>query len=284
MYTTNATFNFYYILMLPKNLEKFLDAVDLQDSRDYIYEDEYMKEYWAWTTSWSKRDKNKMIIRDQFDQKKTWKACWSYATQQIINWNNVKEYASEWFEYKQKNPKYLWYWLQSSRWRPNRWSSITEQLRYARKIWAIEGWMRAITREGRKNAIDNWFYLLTWSKDCDWRKTWASGKFVYKKNAWWHMFPIVDYNEEWWIVPNSFWDDRWDKGYFTVPYEDEKYLFSTQVVIDADDTWTLKSLNFAREFDEAISLWITNGTNPDKPATRREVAVMNLRVYKMLKD
>jgi len=284
MNTIMITFTFYCTIMLPKNLEEFLDTVDLQDSRDYIYEDEYMGEYGQGNSQSSSWDKSKMIIRDQFDQKKTRKACWSYATQQVINWNNVKEYAKEWFKYKQTNPKYLWFSLQNSRWRPNKWSSITEQLRNARKMWQIEWWMRAITTEGRKNAIDNWFYLLTWSKDCDWRKTGAAGKFVYKKNAGGHMFPVVDYNDEWWLVPNSFGKDRWDKWYFVVPYEDEKYLFSTQVVIDKDDTGTLESLNFKREFNEAIELWITNGTNPDRPATRREVAVMNLRVYKMLKE
>ena len=72
---TMITFNFYCIIMLPKNLEDFLEAVDLQDSRDYIYEDEYMGEYGQGNSQSSSWDKSKMIIRDQFDQPKTRKAC-----------------------------------------------------------------------------------------------------------------------------------------------------------------------------------------------------------------
>jgi len=136
--------------------------------------------------------------------------------------------------------------------------------------------MRADTMEWCKNAIDNWFIIYTWSSKFDWRKSWAS--WVAELWNWgWHAFIIDWYNNRWFTCPNSFWEDRWDGWYFTVPYEYFDKMFSKNVIIDKDDTWIISRLSFDREFQKAIEAGITNWERPNEPATRKETAVMIYR-------
>jgi len=276
---SSITFNFYCILMR-EDLELYLDAVDKSDSRDYLYAD-YMHEY-ATGKLWPIRDTLINKIYDQFDQSSTYKACTCYWLWIINNWNNLAEYWSKWFDYEQQDPKWLRHTFQSTRWYPNKWSSLQEMMRFYKKMWLIDWYMRANTIEECKHAIDNGFLIYTWTKSCNWRETSKKKAFVYKKNWWWHCFSIVWYNDKWFIAANSFGTDRWDAWYFTIPYDDYKYLYSKYVIIDKDDTWTLKNLEYQREFQKAIELWITNWDRPNDKASRKEVAVMIYRLYKKL--
>ena len=260
-------------------LTEYLTVVDNPSSQDYIRED-YMKEYARWISS--KFDKTKVKVRDQFDDPTTYKACTNYALCVVYNWYNVFEYANKWLNFEQVNPKTYWHIFQNSRWRPNIWSDIQTMLKFYRKMWWIDGNMRADTIEWAKNAIDNWFLIYTWSDKFDWKKSWEQKKAV----LWdwgWHAFSIVWYDTKWFIAINSFGSDWGDKGYFTVPFEYFNKLFSKNVVIDKDDTGIINELNFEREYKEAIELGITNGIDPDKPATRKQVAVMIRRAIKNLK-
>ena len=261
--------------------EAILDVIDTPDSRDYLYED-FMKEYSEWVPHkiW---DKNKIEIWDQFDQPTTYKACTCYWLTGIYNWYNVAEWEKYWKEFKQENPRWKWEAYQATRWRPNKWSSLQAMMKFFKSRKLIDWYLRATTIEWMKNAIDNWFEIYTWTNSCSWRATWKAWVFTYKKNGGWHCFYLADYNDKWFLAVNSFWKDWGDEGAFIVPYKDVRYLFTTYVIIDHDDKWVLEKLNFDREYEEAIKLWITNWTRPDDPASRKEVAVMNYRLYKMLK-
>ncbi len=264
-----------------ENIELYLDSVDLQDSRDFIYEEIYMKDHGEGNKMGQIRDRATMKIYDQFDQKETYKACWGYGLTTIFNGNNVEEYRAKGFEFEQENPKHKRNAFQAHRWYPNRGSSLQENMKFfMRKGW-IEWYMKAQTLEGAKNAIDNWFLIFSWTNRCSWRKTDKAGEFVYTADWGGHLFPLVWYNSKWFLVPNSFGLDRWDNGYFVVPYADHKYLYSTYVVVDKDDTGILKDLQYQREIKEAIEKGITNGLNPNVPVTRAEASVMALRASKL---
>ena len=263
--------------MLPKNLQDFLDSVDLQDNRDYIYEDVYMKEYWDWKKVWPIWDELVNKIYDQFDQESTYKACGGYSLWIIYNWNNIIEYQNKGFKFEQENPKTYRHIFQNKRWRPNRWSKVTEILKFFRDVWLIEWRMIATTIGWLKNAIENWFLVMTGTQHCDRRKASKKKEYVYSKNYWWHFFDIIWYDKKWRIAANSFGTDRWDMWYFKIPYKYTKYLFQRRVVVDKDDKGIIENLNFAREYKEAIDLWITNWTDPNKPATKKEVSVMIYR-------
>jgi len=251
-------------------LTEYLTVVDNPSSQNYI-RDDYMHEYSKWVAS--KFNKEKIKVRDQFDDSTTYKACTNYALCAVYNWYNVSEYESKWVEFEQVNPKTYWHIFQNSRWRPNVWSDVQTMLKFYRKMWWIDWHMEAKTTEWAKNAIDNWFVIYTWSSKFDWKKSWEQKKAVLW-NWGWHAFSIIWYDTNWFIAINSFGADWWDKWYFTIPYEHFDKLFSKNVVIDKDDTGIINELNFEREYRKAIELGITNWLDPDKPATRKEVAVM----------
>ncbi len=265
------------------NIELYLDAVDQQDSRDYIYEDIYMSDYWDWKRKSSMWDKKDMKVYNQFHQKTTYKACTCYGLWSIYNWNNVQEYNSKWFNYKEEDPKHKRHAYQTMRWRPNVWSSLQNMMKYYIKNKRIEWYMRAKTLEWVKNAIDNWFLIYTWTNKCNWRKAGSKWEFVYDKKWGWHCFAIIWYNKDWLIAVNSFWTDRWNDWYFTIKYEHFKYLYSMNVIVDKDDSWILNNLKYENEFKKAIELWITNGSDADKPATKKQVSVMIYRSLQLRK-
>jgi hypothetical protein len=64
-------------MTLPIDFEQHLTTTDLQDSRDYIYEEHFTGE--EANGDGTIRDKYKMAIRDQYDQPETYKACTNYA-------------------------------------------------------------------------------------------------------------------------------------------------------------------------------------------------------------
>jgi hypothetical protein len=141
--------------------------------------------------------------------------------------------------------------------------------------------MRSNTKQWTKNALDNWFLIYTGTNKCNWKATSKSWVFVKKLNAWWHCFFIVGYDDNWFIAVNSFWNDWWDNWYFNIPFDNYNDLFSKNVIMDQDDTWIIKNLNYEREYKEAIELWITNWTRPNDTVTRKECAVMAYRASKI---
>ena len=262
--------------------ENILDTHDEPSSKDWLYSDfiKNIEESGEWLNSETYRDKTKMKVRDQFDQKTTWKACSVYWLTSPYNWYNVREWASRWLEYKQENPRRKWEAYQATRLRPNIWSSLQAILKFFRERKLIDWHVKAIWVEEMKNALDNWFYIYTWSKHCSWKNAWKKWEFVYTTKWWAHCFSIIDYDGKWFTAINSFGDDRWNKWYFNIPFEDIKYLYSANVIIDHDDTGSLQKMKDEADIQKAISMWITNWSNLDDTATRREVILMMIRWLK----
>jgi len=265
---------------LPKNFETFLVTEDRTDERDYIFEDHFWDEFGNWLTQiWNNK---KMEIRDQYDQKLTYKACSWYWLCAIFNWYNVEEYKMQWLKFDQENPKWKWKAFQEMRWYPDIWASLQDQMKFYIKNGWIEWYMRSNTLQWTKNSLDNGFLIYTWSNKCDWRKTGASWIFVKKLNWGGHCFSIIGYNEKWFIAVNSFGYDWGDDGYFIIPFENYNDLFSKNIIFDKDDTWIIKNLNYENEYKKAIELWITNWTRPDDNVSRKEGAVMAYRASKIV--
>lgn len=255
---------------------------DLPKETDRKFEDVFWDEVGEWLPKITKRP-TEAIVYNQNSDKRTLKACWWFWTYHIYNWNQINERKNNWMVFNQEDPKNYWFRFQQSRWRKNTWSSIQEHLAYMKNVErSIDGHVICATEDQMKRAIDMWSRILTWSNKCDRYKTGINKKFTYK--ALWeaHIFAIVDYDDSrgWFIAENSFGEWRWDKWYFLIPYGYKKYLYSCNAIIDADSTGMLQAYKYELEFKEAIELGITNGTNPDQPATRKEVAVMVLRWLK----
>jgi hypothetical protein len=263
-----------------KNIELYLQAVDTTDTRDYIYEDIYMKDHWNGIKAGPIWDTAKMKIYNQFDQTSTYKACSCYGLWWVYNGNNVEEYWQKEIEFEQEDPKNKRFPFQAKRGRPNEGASLQNMMKFYIKRERIEWYLKVNTEDGMKNAIDNQFLIYSGTKYASWRKTWAEWKFVYYKNWGWHCFFIVWYDDIGRICVNSFGKKRGKDWYFTVPYADTKYLFTRYAIVDHDDTGVLKNMEYQKEILESIALWLTDWTRPKEPASREEVWVIWLRVLK----
>ncbi len=262
--------------------ENELETIDSPSSKDWKYSDfiKNREENAEWISENKWWDKEIMIVWDQFDQDTTYKGCTAYWLTSPYNWYNMKEYADAWVEYSQEDPRRKWEAYQATRWRPNVGSSLQKMMSFFRTRKLIDWNVVANGVEEMKNALDNDFYIYTGTNSCNWRETSRTGIFVYKRNGWGHWFAIIGYDEIWFIAINSFWDDRGNKGYFTIPFKDEKYLYSTNVIIDHDNTGSLQSMKDDADIQKAIELWITNWSNLDDMATRRETVLMIVRWLK----
>jgi hypothetical protein len=256
-----------------------LDTKDEPTSDDWLYSDfiKNQEEGAEWDRPVIYRDKDVMKVWDQFDQNTTYKGCTAYWLTSPYNWYNVREWAKSGLEYEQENPRWKWEAYQATRWRPNVWSSLQKILKFFRDRKLIDGSVTAVWVSECKNALDNWFYLYSGSKYCNRRKSWASGKFVYNRKWGWHAFAIVDYNDEWFIAINSFGDDRGDKGYFIIPFDDFKYLYSCNVIIDHDNTGSLQTMRDDCDIQKAIEMGITNGSDLESFAIKRDIVLMLVR-------
>ena len=192
------------------------------------------------------------------------------------------EFAKEWIEFEQEDPRWKWLAFQSERWYPNAWASLQEMMTFFKNRWLIDWFVKCKTAQECKNALSNWFGIYTWSNKCNWKSTSKEKKFVYDINWAAHCFAVVDFDDNWLIAINSFWDKWWDNWYFYIPDEDYKYIFSTYAIVDHDDKGKLDVLRFNMEYQKAIEMWITNWSRPNDSATRKEVAVMNYRTFKLL--
>lgn len=213
--------------------------------------------------------------------KRTLKACWGYGITHLHNWEQMNEWKDNGVVFIEEDPKNYRFRFQQLRGWKNIGSSIQEHLDFMRNVErSIEWSVLCNTEDQMKKAIDRGCYIFTGSRLCDRTKTWKTGIFANVWSAPWHLFAIIGYDNKWFIAPNSFGESWGDKWYFHIPYGYKKYLFSCNAIIDSDSTWKLQAYKYELEFKKAIEEGITNWTDPDKPATRKEVAVM---VYRWLK-
>lgn len=247
---------------------------------DYLWND-----YFEWWESWESKkiaDLMEWKIFNQNANKDTLKACSAYWLTYIYNWYQVVEYEKNWLIFEQDDPRWKWRAFQEERWMINSGASLQDMLDFFKRRWLIDWYVKCTTAKEVSNAINNWFLIYTGSAKCNWTKAGKSWKFEYDENGAKHCFSIIDVDWTDLIGINSFWDKRWTNWYFRIPFENYKDLYSTYAVIDHDDSGKLETLKFNAEYEKAIELWITNWTRPNDTSTRKETAVMILRMYKKL--
>lgn len=255
---------------------KLLCAVeDRPDERDFL-----RSEYCEWLDNEKDFPWRELKVWNQYDQKETYKACSAYWLTAVYNWLQIIEFRKQGIEREQENPRRKWNVFQAERGYPDMWASLQDMMKFFIKREKIDGYVLCKNIQECKNALKNWFGLYTGSKECSWSKTSKAKSFVYDKNWANHCFAIVDYDDNWLRAINSFWENWWDKGWFYIPDECYKYLFSTYVIVDHDDTGKIDEMRYEMEYNEAIKSWITNWVRPNDYATRKETAVMVYRATK----
>lgn len=238
------------------------------------------EEYAEWWESKKVLDQVKLKVRNQNENKDTYKACSAYGLTYCYNWYQAIEYKKNGLEFEQDNPRWKREAFQAERGYPNSWASLQDMMGFFKRRGLIDWYVRCRTAQECRNAINNWCLIYTWSNKCNWSKTWSNKEFVYDPNWVAHCFAIVDYYDWWLIAINSFGEKWWDNWYFKIPDTEYSNIYSTYAVIDHDDTGKLGELVFNAQFQKAIELGITNWTRPDDYATRKEISVMVYRWYK----
>lgn len=237
-------------------------------------------EYAEWVGDKVKFPWDKLKVRNQYDQKETYKACSCYGLTAIFNGNQILEFEKQGIEFVQEDPRWKWLAFQAERGYPDMWASLQDMMSFFTKRKLIDWYVRCKTAQECRNAIKNWCWIYTWSSKCSWSKTKKSGIFTYDENWANHCFCIIDFDDNWLIALNSFGESRWDGGTFYIPDDNYKDLFSTYAIVDHDDTWKIEEMRYNMEYNKAIELWITNWTRPNDYATRKETVVMIYRATK----
>lgn len=270
--------------MTDEELKQLYSIEDRPDERDFLWSDyvDY-EEYAEWESDRKPFPWTELIVRNQYDQKETYKACSAYWLTAIYNWEQILEFRKQGIEWEQEDPRWKWNVFQAERGYLDMWASLQDMMKFFTKREKIDWYVLCKTAQECKNALKNWCWIYTGSSKCSWSKTNKENKFVYDANGANHCFAIVWYDDNGLIAINSFGKSRWNNWYFYIPNENYKDLFSTYAIVDHDDTGKIDQMKYEMEYNEAIKKWITNWTRPDEPATRREVAVMIYRATKNLK-
>jgi len=261
--------------MTDEELKKLNAVEDRPDDRDFLW-----SEYCEWLEEKTKFPGRELVVRNQYDQKETYKACSAYWLTAVYNWLQILEFRKQSIEWEQEDPRWKWNVFQAERGYPDRWASLQDMMKFFTKREKIDWYVKCVTAQECKNALKNWCWIYTWSALCSRSKTSQSKRFIYDANGANHCFSVVDFDDYWLRAINSFWKKRWDNWFFYIPDEDYKNLFSTYAIVDHDDTGKIAQMRYEMEYNEAIKRKITDWTRPDEPATRREVAVMVLRATK----
>lgn len=239
-------------------------------------------EYAEWNSKWRLADKYKIKVRNQNANKDTLKGCSAYGLTWIYNWYQLREYDENGIEFEQEDPRWKWLAFQAERGYPNSWASLQDMMSFFKKRGLIDWYVKCNTVQECKNAMNNGFLIYTWSNKCNWSKASKAKSFVYDPNWAAHCFFIENFKDDAFVGVNSFWENRWDNGRFDIPFDQYWNIYSTYAIIDHDDTWKLAELVFNAQYQKAIELGITNGSDPDGTLTRKQWAVMNYRVFKLL--
>ena len=259
---------------------KLLCAVeDRPDERDFLW-----SEYCEWLEEKSKFPGRELKVRNQYDNKETYKACSAYGLTAVYNGWQIIEFRKQGIEWEQEDPRWKWNVFQAERGYLDMWASLQDMMKFFIKREKIDWYVLCKSVQECKNALKNWFGLYTGSKECSWSKTSKAKSFVYDKNWANHCFAIVDYDDNGLYAINSFGKNWWDNGWFYIPDEYYKNLFSTYVIVDHDDTGKIDEMRYEMEYNEAIKMRITNWTRPDDKMTRKEWAVMVYRAFKLLNN
>lgn len=216
-------------------------------------------------------------IQNQTEQPETGMACTRYGMTHIVNSQNlrvaqetagafVELFAKDaWAEYVKANPT-----------AQRDGATLQSALEQFRKNGHCTGYAKANGWE--KEAISTYRLLLTGSLDGNWYETKRTGIYTRRTDgkSLGHCFCIYAYDEDFYYAINSLGD-----GTFKIRKADIGSLFTRYAVTDVRDEEAIlayrKSIMDAITIEDAkkaVTSGIWNGTNPQAPATRQEVAAM----------
>lgn len=244
---------------------------DEPDDRDYIYEELF------WAVEITKKvafPKDRLIVQDQSSDQRTRMACSRFAG---IHIHNAQQIIEHWPTVEQVMAKEIWeMYLGENAKAEKEGATLQSILNQLKKLGFIEWYAKCTTDETRKQAIDKGHWLITWSLYGDW--TYVRDYKVYRERAdgrkAWHLFDGVGYNDKWRECLNSFWPNN---GYFLIPYEYTKSLYSTYAIIDKDESGVLQAYKDQLLLDEGERLWIRNWNNPKANVSRADAVLMLMR-------
>lgn len=252
------------------------NCYDMPDNRDYPF-DEYI-EFAEWIEK--KRPYNDLIVYNQWATP----ACTRYALMHIVNAQNIIEYKENWQIYEQIDPITI-----RTNW--NKIKSLQSALSEVRRLWLIE-WSAKIfykneteLLQSMKKAIDMWMYIYTGSSNGDWAKIKQTGIYTIRTD-WkfvWHAWDIIDYDDtkQAFKCINSYWNKRWLKWYFRLPYPMITKIYSKYPIIDKDDSWKFQIFKDKQKAKQVAKLnkeLYTTAPNQDMKDTLHETN-NKLRLY-----
>lgn len=264
--------------LLPENA-----GFDTPNILDWNYADVIPEDYWSSTQLDREVLLTRLIAYNQYTNPKTRSGCGWYGLTHVENAMRILQDADFWTE-KQVDPApRRVYRNENERPASSRWNGTSLQgnlnLFVNRKWISWYAYANAITESQR--AIDNWHLIYTGTNQCDWRKTYETWVFTPAgKTTTGHLFAIVEYNDDGFIIRESNWPKRWK---VLIKYEDVNYLYSRVAVIpvnNADLILKYRTMNkYQKEIQTSIENGFTNGERPKDAAIREEVGVVALRAY-----
>jgi hypothetical protein len=163
--------------MTDEELKTMYAVYDNPKETDFMW-----SEYAEWVGDKVKFPWDKLKVRNQYDQKETYKACSCYGLTAIFNGNQIIEFDKQWIEFVQEDPRWKRLAFQAERGYPDMWASLQDMMSFFTKRKLIDWYVRCKTAQECRNAIKNWCWIYTGSSKCSWSKTKKSGIFTYDEN------------------------------------------------------------------------------------------------------
>lgn len=216
-------------------------------------------------------------IQNQTEQPETGMACTRYGMTHIVNSQNLRvaqEAAKSYVELLAKDA-----WAEYVKTNPlaqRDGATLQSALEQFRKNGHCTGYAKCNGWE--MEALSTYRLILTGSIDGDWYNTKRTGTYTRRTDgkSLGHCFAIYGYDDDFFYAVNSLGD-----GTFKIPRALMSSLFTRYAVADATDEEAIlayrKSIMDAITIEDAkkaVESGIWNGTNPQAPATREEVAAM----------
>lgn len=256
-------------------------CIDLPRTTDYMF-DEMMG---ASINPVSKVEHKRTIVQDQgIDRDPSTKyACTCFSGSHIVNELNAIEesflsiaWETLWGEALQHGAGIGVGWY------------LQKAIDLMRELGYISGYSVVSSLDSIKNALYINQLIYTGTNKCDWSKTRETNIFT-PGTSYWHAFCIVWYDDttEMLTAKNSYWEDKYDQGYFYIPYSHIDKLFTMYAVVDAGNKDLI--LNHKANMDDkmirlTVEKGIMNGTNMNANITRREMAIVIGRLITMLQS
>ncbi len=258
-------------------------SLDQPSSLDFVYENVFGSDNWI--------DKDIVFlpqnIQNQGLETETKMWCSRFGMAHIINAQNkyigdiVDEVFPEcaareyWFEYLKQNPQ-----------AEKNGATLQSALDQFKKSWLITGYSVCNEIDSMKESLTQCRLIYTGSQNGDWKVVRDKKVYALRNDSKvvGHIFCIVGYNDSGWIAINSYGANN---GVFSIPFDLTSSLFTRYSVSDSKDELLL--INYHHSIMDAITIPdanlalienIWNGLDPQKPATREEVAAMIYRATK----